>query len=53
MSITGYKIEQSIIDYDMLDLGDHHHVGKVLDGLDPPQDSIAPEHVYTYPFVLI
>ena len=32
MAITGHKSEQSLADYDTLDLDDHHHLGRVIGG---------------------
>lgn len=46
MAITGHKSEQSLADYDALDLNDHRHLGEVLGGVvpDPPQPVLAREH---------
>lgn len=43
-------IKQSLADYELLDLGDHHHLGEVLDGVVPPQPIVDPEHVLTLPY---
>ena len=32
MAITGHKNEQSLADYDTLDLDDHHHLGEIIGG---------------------
>ena len=48
MAITGHKSEQSLADYDALDLSDHRHLGEVLGVVpDQPQPVLAPEHALT------
>ena len=32
MAITSHKTEQSLADYNALDLDDHHHLGTVIGG---------------------
>ena len=40
MAITGHKKEQSLADYDDLDLEDHLHVGEVLSGKKPSEVAV-------------
>ena len=48
MAITGHKNEQSLADYDDLDLEDHLHLGEVLSGKKPSEVAIK-SHQQTLP----